>query len=141
MTAMAGLLFVYFVAPAGLDQVRAEANPERRSHLALEYALTAEKNAETSYSAGDPKMTAAALTEMLEAAELAQHSLSDSHKTPGRNPRQFKYAEQRSRELVKRLESLEHRMDFDDRKLIEGPKTKVQEIHDAWLEGIMSRQK
>jgi hypothetical protein len=30
-------------------------------------------------------------------------------------------------------------MDLDERGLIAGVKTKVQEIHDAWFEGIMGR--
>ena len=53
-----------------------------------------------------------------------------------------KYAETAcSRELLIRLSDLERRMDLDERGLIAGVKTKVQDIHDAWFEGIMGRAK
>ncbi len=75
------------------------------------------------------------------ACRLAQDSFVASHKTPGRNPGPFKYAELRSRELLIRLSDLERRMGLDEQGLIAGVKTKVQEIHDAWFEGIMGRAK
>jgi hypothetical protein len=47
----------------------------------------------------------------------------------------------RSRELLVRLSDLERKMDAGERDLIAGVKNKVQEIHDAWFEGIMGRTK
>jgi len=32
-------------------------------------------------------------------------------------------------------------MDSDERNILEGPKMIVQEIHDAWFEGIMGKKK
>jgi hypothetical protein len=40
-----------------------------------------------------------------------------------------------------RLGDLEKRMDADERPVIEGPRTKVQQIHDAWFEGIMGKKR
>jgi hypothetical protein len=128
-------------APSSLEQVKAEVNAEHRARLAIDYAAVAEKNAETAYARGDLDATVAGLKNVGESIETAQDSFVASHKTPGRNPGPFKYAEMRSRELLIRLSDLERRMDLDERGLIAGVKTKVQEIHDAWFEGIMGRAK
>jgi hypothetical protein len=32
-------------------------------------------------------------------------------------------------------------MDADERATVDIPKAKVQEVHDAWFDGIMSRKK
>jgi hypothetical protein len=127
--------------PASLDQVKAEVNAEHRARLAIDYAALAEKNAETAYAKGDLDATVAELKNVGESIGTAQDSFVASHKTPGRNPGPFKYAEMRSRELLIRLGDLEHKMDVDERGMIAGVKTKVQEIHDLWFEGIMGRAK
>ena len=128
-------------APSTLDQVKAEVNAEHRARLAIDYATVAEKNAETAYAKGDLDATVGALKNVGETMQLAQDSFVASHKTPGRNPGPFKYAELRSRELLIRLNDLERRMDLNEQGLIADIKTKVQEIHDAWFEGIMGRAK
>jgi hypothetical protein len=46
-----------------------------------------------------------------------------------------------SRELLIRLGDLEQRMDVGERGPIDRVKAKVQEIHDAWFEGIMGKKK
>ncbi len=139
-------LFMLFVlwaqpAPSSLDQVRAEPNLEHRARLAVDYAALAERNAEAAYAKGDWDATSAELKNVEESLEAAQEALVASHKTPGRNPGPYKYAELRSRELLIRLGDLEHRMEDDERHLIARVKAKVQEIHDAWFEGIMGRAK
>jgi hypothetical protein len=143
---MTGLLLLaaFFAAqqaPSSLEQVRTEANPEHRARMAIDYAGVAEKSAEAAYAKGDLDATVAELKNVGESVQLAQDAFVASHKTPGRNPGPFKYAELRSRELLIRLSDLERRVDLDERDLIAGVKAKVQEIHDAWFEGIMGRAK
>jgi hypothetical protein len=142
---MTSLLLLVLLAaqplPSSLEQVRGEVNPEHRARLAIDYAGVAEKNAETAYASGDLGTTVADLKDVGESMQLAQDSFVASHKTPGRNPGPFKYAEMRSRELLIRLSDLERRMDLDERGQIAGIETKVREIHDAWFEGIMGRAK
>jgi hypothetical protein len=139
-------LFLLFLlwgppSPASLDQVKADPIPEHRARLAIDYAAVAEKNAEAAYAKGDLDATSVELKNVEESLETARESLVSSHKTPGRNPAPYKYAEMRSRELLNRLSDLERRMDSGERDLIAGVKTRVQEIHDAWFEGIMGRTK
>src|SRR5580658_7136879 len=128
-------------APSSLDQIKADPNPDRRARAAVDYSALAEKNAEASYAKGDLQSVAAELKNVAESFEAAQDAFTASGKTPGRNPGPYKYAELRARELLIRLDDLERRMDVGERDLIAGVKQKVQEIHDAWLEGIMGRKK
>jgi hypothetical protein len=140
---MTGLFLLFLLwgppPPVTFDQVKAEANPEHRARLAVDYAGIAEKNAEAAYAKGDLEATSAELRNVKESFTTAQESFVASRKTPGRNPGPYKYAEMRSRELLIRLGDLEHKMDGAERELITGVRAKVQEIHDAWFEGIMGR--
>jgi hypothetical protein len=136
-------LFLLFAAPlpTSLDQVKADPNPEHRARAAVDFAAISEKNAEAAFTNGDIKAMAAELNTMKESMELARDSFVESKKTPGRSPGLYKYAELRSRELLIRLDDLERRMYIDDRDLMTLPKASVQEIHDAWFDGIMGRKK
>lgn len=116
-------------------------NGERRARAALEVAATAERSAETAYENADLDGVKFQLQMMADNIQTASESLKASGKTPGRNPMPYKYAEQRSRELLVRLGDLEHRMDASEREIVADPRTRVQEIHDAWFEGIMSRKR
>jgi hypothetical protein len=136
-------LFLLFAPPppSSLDQVKAEPNPEHRARVAIDYASLAEKRAEAAYANGEAQSVAAELKNVEESVEAAQEAFVASGKKPGRNPGPYKYAEMRSRELLIRLGDLEQKMDTGERGLVAGVKAKVQEIHDAWFEGIMGRTK
>jgi hypothetical protein len=140
------LLFALFLmlappVPSSLDQVKADPNPDHRAKAAVDYASVAERNAEAAYAKGDAQGVDAELKNVEESMEAAQEALVASRKTPGRNPSPYKYAEMHSRELLIRLGDLEQRMDSSDRNVIAGVRAKVQEMHDAWFEGIMGRKK
>jgi hypothetical protein len=136
-------LFLLFAppAPSSLDQVKADPSPDHRARAAIDYASVAEKNAEAAYAKGEMENVAAELRNVEESIEAAQEAFVAGHKTPGRNPAPFKYAEMRSRELLIRLGDLERKMDTSERTFIGEVKAKVQELHDAWFEGIMGRKK
>jgi hypothetical protein len=142
-TAVFVLLNLLFAVPppATLDQVKAEPNAERRARLAVDFSLTSEHNAETAYAKNDLGTTVTELKAMAESMDLAKTSLAASGRTPGRNPGPYKYAEQKSQEILTRLRDLEQRMDAEERDMVANPKAKVQEIHDEWFEGIMERKK
>jgi len=136
-------LFLLFAPPppSSLDQVKADPNPDHRAKAAIDYASVAEKNAEAAYAKGEMQSVAAELKNVVDSIEAAQEAFAAARKTPGRNPTPFKYAELRSRELLIRLGDLEQRMDVSERSVIAEVKAKVQEMHDAWFEGIMGRTK
>jgi hypothetical protein len=136
-------LVLLFAAPlpTSIDQVKADPNPDRRARSAVDYAGVAEKNAEAAYGKGDMPAVTAELKNVVASLKLAQETLAASGKSPGRNPGPYKYAEMHSRELVKRLGDLEQKMDASERDSIQDAKEKVQELHDAWFEGIMGRKR
>jgi hypothetical protein len=77
---------------------------------------------------------------MVSAMELARDSFTAAGKTPGRQPGSFKSVELRSHAILARLADLRHKLDDDQRAVIDGPIMKVQEIHDAWFDGIMGKK-
>lgn len=126
---------------ADVASVKGEPNLEKRARLALANAGDVLTTAQGDYEKGDLPGAQGAFDEMRELVEVAQSALAETHKNPVRSPKHFKNAEVKSRELLKRIEGFEQSMDFQDRALIEPAKTKIQEIHDGWLLGIMGPKK
>ena len=135
------LLLMTQTPPPTLDQVRTESNPEHRARDAVEFAAVAERQAEAAYDKGDTDGVRSDLKTMEDAVELARQSLNATGKNANRHPGPYKFGETRSHELLQRLNDFEHRMDESERALVEGPKNKVQQIHDAWFEAIMGKKK
>lgn len=128
-------------AKADLKKAMEEQNLEKRSQLALDNAEAAYKTARADYDKGDLAGTQAALDEILESVELAQKSLKDTGKDPRKSPKWFKRAEMRTRDLGRRIEAFQEQMSFSDRPMIEKLKTRVQQIHDDLLLGLMEGRK
>jgi hypothetical protein len=82
-----------------------------------------------------------ALGEVGESVELAYHSLTDTGKDARRNPKFFKRAELRTRELMRRLEGIRETVSYQDRALVEVVRDRVAAVHDELLKGIMSKRK
>jgi hypothetical protein len=126
---------------ADLQSAKKEPNLEKRSRLALANADQAISEAREAYAVQNMKATEARLDEVRESVELAQSALAASGKKPGKSPGPYKYAETESRKLLRRLEGLKQEMDAADREVIEPVQNRVQEIHDAWLDGILTHAK
>jgi len=135
------LLLLAQPVPSSLDQLRSDGNLEHRARSAVEFAALAERSAEAAYSKGDMAAVAAELKTMETAVEIARDAFVQTGKTPQRHAGPYKSAELRTQEVLIRLNDLEKRMDADERHVVDGPKTKVQEIHDAWFEGIMGKKR
>jgi hypothetical protein len=142
MTALVTILLLAAQAPpSSLDQIRADPNLEHRAKTAIDFAAQAERNAETAYSKGDMAAVTAELKSMADAIEFADASLRETGRTAMRHPGPYKYGELKTEEMLVRLGDLDHRMEPDEREILSGPRNKVQGIHDAWFEGIMSKKK
>lgn len=135
---------LYFVLASGallgtdLNAIRDEPNLERRAKLALDYANQEYTAAREAYDAGDVEKAGAALAQMQAAVQEAQSALQETGRNPRKHAKPFKYAETVTRDLLRRLTGFENSMSFDDRRVIEGPKNKVEEIHDQWVQEIIS---
>jgi hypothetical protein len=124
-----------------LARIQSEPNPEKRAHVALDNAEEALKQARDAYASGDNTATSARLEEVQESVELADNSLKQTGKNPSRNPKHFKYAELKTRDLLRKLEGFRDQMSVADRPVVERVAAAVQKIHDALLDGIMGKNK
>lgn len=141
MTCVLIALLLTQAAPSSLDQIRADANLEHRAKAAVEFAVAAEHNAEAAYSRSEMAAVETELKSMLAAMELAKAALDLTGKSANRHPGPYKSAELKSQELLVRLGDLERRMDSEERVILQAPRARVQEIHDAWFDSIMSKKK
>jgi hypothetical protein len=46
-----------------------------------------------------------------------------------------------SHQLLNRLADLQNKLDSSEKSVLDGPIMKIQEIHDAWFDGIMGKKK
>jgi hypothetical protein len=121
-----------------LAAIKLEPNLERRSDLALGNASSAMDTARD--AAADDAKLKAALTEVRESVDLAYQSLVESGKSARRNPKFFKRAELKTRELMRRLEGLAQAVDADDRVFVESVRERVSKVHDDLIQDIMQKK-
>jgi len=128
-------------ASTELDAVRAEANLEKRSKLALDNAASALRSAREAYQAGDTATVTAKTDEIGESVDLAYNSLTETGKNPRKSPKWFKHAEMETRELTRRLEDFAQQMNYSDRAILDKTRARVEQVHDELLTGLMEGRK
>ena len=126
---------------AELARIEGEPHAERRAREALDYAHEALREARDAYAKGDTAATSARLDDVEQSIELADISLKATGKNPSRSPKNFKYAELKLRELLRKLDGFREEMSVPDRPVVERVMAEVQKIHDALLDGIMGKRK
>jgi hypothetical protein len=129
-------------APADdLARLQSEPNLEKRAHAALNNAEEALKQARDAYTSGETSAAESRLEEVEQSVELADNTLKQTGKNPSRSPKHFKYAELRTRDLLRKLDGFRDDMSVTDRPALDRVIATVQKIHDALLEGIMGKKK
>lgn len=128
-------------ASADLAKARAEQNLEKRSKLALENATAQLQAAREAYRNGETEQTTSHIAEIGESVDLAYASLKETNKDPRRSPKWFKSAEISTRDLLRKLETFQQDMSFNDRAGLDQVKAKVQQVHDDLLVGLMEGKK
>ena len=81
-----------------------------------------------------------ALGDVSGAAETALEALKATGKSPRKLGRQYKKGEVKTRDLVRQLEQLVPAISLDSRQPAEEARDKVAKIHEAFLEGVMSKK-
>jgi hypothetical protein len=109
----------------------------KRSKLALDNAFACLKTAREGYLHGETAEVTAAAKELEESVDLAWDSLQSTGKNPRSSPKWFKQAEISTRDLLKKLDTLQHDLGFEDRPVLEKAKVRVQKVHDDLLLGLM----
>ena len=124
-----------------LARIEADPHAERRARAALDYAEETLREARDAYAKGDTAATSTDLEELEQSIELADSSLKATGKNPGRSPKNFKSAELKIRELLRKLDGFREEMSIADRPVMERVLAEVQRIHDALLDSIMGKRK
>jgi hypothetical protein len=124
-------------AHADLKTAMAEPDLGKRSKLALDNANAALKSAREAYNNDQKEQLSAAVNEIVDSVNLASESLKATGKNPRKSPKWFKQAEIATRDLLKKMETLQHDMSFDERGVLDKAKTRTQEVHDELLLGLM----
>ena len=138
---LAGLVAGGLPLCADLKTAMAEPDLGKRSKLALDNAGVMLKATREAYTAGEREKVTAAADEYLASINLASESLKATGKNPRKSPRWFKQAEIATRDLLKKLETLQHDMSFDERSELDKAKARTQEVHDELLLGLMEGKK
>jgi hypothetical protein len=113
----------------------------KRSKLALDNAGLMVKAVRDAYNAGEKQKLSEAADEYVASVNLASESLKATGKNPRKSPKWFKQAEIATRDLLKKLDTLQHDLSFDDRNVLDKAKTRTQEVHDELLLGLMEGKK
>lgn len=129
------------MAHADLKSALAEKDLGKRSKLALDNASKAMKEARAALEKGESDKMHAAAEEVRESVDLAYDSLKSTGKDPRKNPKWFKQAEIHTRDLLKKMETLQNDLNFEDRPTLEKLKVRVQQVHDELLTGLMEGKK
>jgi hypothetical protein len=123
-----------------LAAIKLEPNLEHRSERALENAASAMGMARDASMGGDSAKVKASLEELRDSVDLAYQSLVDAGKSARRNPRFFKSAELKTRQLMRRLDGLAQAVDADDRPFVETVRDRVSQVHDDLIQDIMQKK-
>jgi hypothetical protein len=135
-----GLISTPGLLPADLKIALNERDLGKRSKLALDNAEVALKEAREAYQKGDNQALAAAAQEIEDSVSLAWDSLESTGKNPRKSPRWFKHAEIETRNLLKKLDTLQHDLAFEDRPVLDKAKARLQKVHDDLLKGVVEGQ-
>ena len=125
------------VLHADLKAAMAEHDLGKRSKLALDNAGATLKAVREAYQKGDNEALGPLLKELEESIGLAWDSLENTGKNPRKSPKWFKEAEIKTRGLLRKLESLQHDMDFEERVWLDQAKVRLEKVHDDLLVGLM----
>ena len=124
-------------ANADLKTVMAEQDLGKRSKLALDNANAALKSARDAYNNDQKDQLSAAVKEIVDSVNVASESLKATGKNPRKSPKWFKQAEIATRDLLKKMDTLQHDMSFEERGMLDTARTRTQEVHDELLLGLM----
>jgi hypothetical protein len=113
--ALLSLAAAAIAAGSGLEAVKAESNPERRSELALVYAGEVLTRLRPELETKTWAAVAPEVEEFRAAVDLSVASLKATGKDARRSPKYFKRAELKLRELSRRLKGLQVLLGVEDR--------------------------
>ena len=136
---IAGTLFSMALVGMDLASVKAEPNLEKRSEKALIFAGELLTLMRGELDRNDVEEIKEQLKGIQAAVDLSVDSLKATGKNARRNPKYFKRAELKLRELLRRLETFRRDLGFEDRPVLDKVTAhvgkKIDELVEATLRG------
>jgi hypothetical protein len=123
------------------DAVKAEADPEKQSQMALELAQHGVDGVVEAYRQGLPEQARAMLARIVEAAELSLKALDASGKDARSRPKHFKRAEIATRKLARSLEGAQRQLIYDERPDLDPVIKRIEAINGEILSQIMQTRR
>jgi hypothetical protein len=123
------------------DAVKAEADPEKQSEMALELAQHGVDGIVEAYRQGLPEEARAMSARIVEAAELSLKALEASGKDARSRPKHFKRAEIATRRLARSLQSAQRQLIYDEREDLEPVIKRIEAINGEILSKIMQTRR
>ncbi len=127
--------------PGSLTAALSERDLGKRSKLALDNAGAVLKEMREASLKGDSAALTGAIKEFEDSVALCWDSLESTGKNPRKSPKWFKSAEIETRNLLKKLASLQDDLAFEERPLLDKAKARLQKVHDDLLVGLMEGKK
>lgn len=123
------------------DAVKAEADPEKQSEMALELAQHGVDGIVEAYRQGLPEEARAMSARIVEAGELSLKALEASGKDARSRPKHFKRAEIATRRLARSLQSAQRQLIYDEREDLEPVIKRIEAINGEILSKIMQTRR
>lgn len=127
------VVWIFLLLAQVPDTVRNESDPEKRYQLAFDAASKA-------LDAARQSNTKAKLDEAADATEFALKSLEQMSKPAFKNTKNYKKAELRTREFLRRVDSLLKGAGIDDRPTLLSAQARINAVHETVLLGVMSKK-
>lgn len=143
MTRFVLLLFALSPLLAGgndLDALNSISNLEKRADKALLLARQQLDDAGRIYNSGQIQAALSKVDDAVASVDYAVKSLADSGKNPQRS-KYYKRAEQRTRELARRLNDFADSAGYQDRSRLQKARDHILAVHDRLLDQILLRKK
>lgn len=122
------------------DAVKAEVNLEKRYWAALDAGQRALEEARVAMNAGSAAELLGKAKEAGDCVEYAMESLEAMGKHPSQNGKNYKRAELRTRDLLRRIDTLAKDVGIDEREAVQTAQKRIGAVHDKLISGVMSRR-
>ncbi len=129
------LLLSFAVTPLDFETVKSESNPVKRTEKALDFSYQKLTEAREHASAGNYEEMGRAVAEIADGADVALESIRAK-----RNVRAMKKAEQRCRDILRRLDTLRQDLPPAERGPVEKAVARIQEVQERILQLALGRK-
>ncbi len=124
-----------------LAGIRAEKDMERRYTKAIDLAVSQVAAARLKYENGLLEDFRSSLILVEKSVRLCDETVRSSGKDPAKSPKHFKRAEQKIREIIRKLSGLETAVSVEDREVVRKVRQNLQQLQEELVMDIVGRRK